>query len=647
VQSSGAIEVRANRTTTAGTAATVAVASAVLLLLGSAVVLTWVALAFSPDDPARLLAVAHKLFPWRPLSYIRDPRNIRKLLSGVTFAYPFAWAAALLAAILYRSLRDLVERIFDDLNGLSLSLREELSTIRLLLVSDKWTSATLAIILASGSALRLYYVSTDMNADELWQFFSSSYNGPLVTAAVGTPWHAYSNHLMYVGWKIFGLNHWGIRAHSITAGCLLIALTFIWATYFFNRYIALIAAGMVSGSLVLITYSVYARNYVHIPLLGMLTLLLVHRGLWYGRRGYVYIAALVTALGLYGLPSMAVFFLVAMAMLGVHFARTAGSQHRAPWRVYLAYPVITVTLVTLLYVPYFVVGGYREVMALMTEQHVSFRVSAFASQLVALCGQMLPEWGNTSVAAVLIIAGISVSVLQEWRGKTVLVTGLLATAFVAWAGQGFQVVRLYSYLVPFFGTAVAVLLVQGWRAAWRAWGRVPRGTPAFARTASLVILAIGLAYSGNPENAFGTRTEERLFGFRRDTRLIMQNAQGVEQMVTYLRDTDRLRPGVLVDSLNFTFRYPILFALLEKGYSENEHFNVWWGNFRHPQAIYMVYENIDRFGKKVEPPDHFQYDNGSWRRGAVLMVFERTKLVEFSPESEYVAQRPVPTSPGR
>lgn len=605
--------------------------SVFLLLLGSAIVFTWGSLRFTPENPAELLAVLRRLWPARRFSYLGSPGNIQKLLRGVADVCPFAWAGAFLTLVLFSRLSSLLVRMFDDLRGLPSLLRDDISRIRDVFSGERWTLGALAIIFAAGSVLRVKYVATDMNGDELLKFFDTSYHGPLVTATVygQEALHNYSNHLMYLGWKIFGLNHWGIRWHSITVGSLLIVLTFVCGSYFYNRYVGLTAAAMVSGSAVLIAYSVYGRSHIHIAFLGMFVLLLVHRGIWYGRRGYIYIAAVFTALGFYGLPNMVVFFAAALVILGDNLIRSIKSGNRAPWRVYLAYPGITGLFTGLLFAPFIVVSGYQEFMDTLTAHSIPFGtgysvlgILSAALKSMVLYRQLLPEWVWLTLLPGLIVGGALLSVLQAWRGRAMLIVLLLITTLVAWMGMGFYAARLYSYMIPFFGMAVGIIAIEGWRAGLRMCGQATRGVCVYASVVSFVILSVGLGYSGVQENVFGTRAEERVFGGRED-RLVVPNAQGVGEMVKYLKVNGLLRSGVAVDSDDYTFRYPILFALLENGYLESEHFNVRRRAFQDPVVVYMVY------AKDVEPPEYIEYPGSLLRQGRELMVFARSKLVEF------------------
>ena len=203
-----------------------------------------------------------------------------------------------------------------------------------------------------------------------------------------------------------------------------------------------------------------------------------------------------------------------------------------------------------------------------------------------------------------------------------MLIGVLSLALLsAWYGMGFGPIRLYTYLIPFMGIAVAVAALEAWNTPWRARGLPARGVTGYAGVVSLLILVVGLHYGADPENLFGTRIEERAFGNRQD-RLVVPNAQGVDAMIDYLHKNGLLREGVLVESPDFTFHYPVRFALLEHGYADDAHFNL-WGNFPNIKVLYEVYPNDAR------PPEYLEYGGVRLRRGRVLMSFARSKLVEF------------------
>jgi hypothetical protein len=608
-----------------GAAARASVFCVLVAVLAAAALATWIAWTFPPDDPARFLAALRTFFPSRQFSYLADPRNVQRLIGGIRSAAWLAWGAAAVGAVLFRPAAALLARIYADVAALPPQLRADVSKAWQLCAGERWTAIALVAIVAAGSVVRAWYIGADMNCDELMRFFDTSYHGPVVTTAVfgQDAWHTYSNQLMWLGWKLFGLNHWGIRAHSLTAGCLLIALTFVAAAYFYNRYVALIAASIVSASVVLIAYSVYARSYIHIPFLGLLTLMFVHRGLWAGRTAYIYIAGVLTALGFYALPTMSVFFAVSLTMLAAHVVM-AGAANRAPVRVYLGYPAVTAIVTAMLYLPFVVVGGFAHFINALRDQSVQPTLMELAHgvpQAFVLYSGLLPDWSPSWLVPTLVVAGAAVAAMRPWRGRAVLASVLIVTALAAWAGIGFTWTRLYSFLIPVLAMAVGVALVEGWSALWRARGQTPRGLGPYATAISLVIVAVGLVYSADIENTLGAKTDERIF-HREQYRLITPNARGVDAMVDYLHEKGLLRPGVLMDTDEFVYRYPIRFALIERGYADADHFSE-WHSFPDPAAIYQVYD------RRTEPPAVLSYGHESLQRVRVVFTSDRSKLVEF------------------
>jgi len=67
----------------------------------------------------------------------------------------------------------------------------------------------------------------------------------------------------------------------------------------------------------------------------------------------------------------------------------------------------------------------------------------------------------------------------------------------------------------------------------------------------------------------------------------------------------------------------LLLALLERGYAGDAHFNEWPRQFDRPERVYMIY------ARDATPLATLEYPGSRLERGATILTFPRSQLVEF------------------
>src|SRR5690606_38909536 len=116
--------------------------------------------------------------------------------------------------------------------------------------------------------------------------------------------HLFHTFLAHLSVRLFGNEPWVIRLPAFLAGVLVIPLTYLVGRAWFNPASALVAGGFISGTLLLVGYSVEARGYTLTAALYLVQVLLAtHLAYATNRLGWA-LFALVGAALLWIVPTM-------------------------------------------------------------------------------------------------------------------------------------------------------------------------------------------------------------------------------------------------------------------------------------------------------------------------------------------------------
>jgi Dolichyl-phosphate-mannose-protein mannosyltransferase len=223
----------------------------------------------------------------------------------------------------------------------------------------------LGLIVWSG-VLRFHFLFQPMRDDEAYTFMQYS-SHPFYAAL--SFYNAPNNHLFQtllvrLSYLIFGNHPWSLRLPVFLGGIALVPATYAAARGLCRSEAALLAAGLVASSSMLIEFSTNARGYILVCLAFQLIICLAAYGLRHANWAAWIAFAIVAAIGFYTIPIMlypfsgVVVWLLASAVLedtALGF-RTVGSG------VVVA-AALTVLLTLELYSPVFAVSGPAAVLA--------------------------------------------------------------------------------------------------------------------------------------------------------------------------------------------------------------------------------------------------------------------------------------------
>lgn len=215
-------------------------------------------------------------------------------------------------------------------------------------------------ILILGFSLRAMRLQESMAYDEAYTFLSfarrpwyeaiADYNCPNN--------HLLNTFLMLLSHRCFGDSEWALRLPVFLAGGLLPAAMYVWVRGWSNRQSAVVAAALTAVAPALITYSVDARGYTLVLLLGILADHMTGRlrrpaPLWRLR-----CCGLVLALSL-GLWAMPIMLYLVLGIVGWYLLEAIRAPQERLRRLWIVIGVGTGTAVLtgVLYAPAFLFRG--------------------------------------------------------------------------------------------------------------------------------------------------------------------------------------------------------------------------------------------------------------------------------------------------
>ncbi|NQT67089.1 MAG: DUF4214 domain-containing protein [Actinobacteria bacterium] len=139
---------------------------------------------------------------------------------------------------------------------------------------DKIDLIFLLLIIALSIIIRLFYINQPMRHDEAITFLSFV-KKPLIkslsdySSSNNHLFHTFLSHIFYV---IFGNREWVIRMPAFISGVLIIPASYFTTRVFYNKFAAILTAGLVAASSTMVEYSTNARGYTIIILFFLICL---------------------------------------------------------------------------------------------------------------------------------------------------------------------------------------------------------------------------------------------------------------------------------------------------------------------------------------------------------------------------------------
>ena len=248
----------------------------------------------------------------------------------------------------------------------------------------------LFIILLLGIVIRLIFLFQPMRYDEAFSFIHFA-SKPLSLGLSDYSFpnnHLFHTFLVHLAYSTLGNQPWIIRLPAVLAGIFLVPASYIATRIFYHKDAALLTAGLVASSSILIEYSTNARGYTLICLIFLVELTF---GAFLMQRvdlsPWVLFSA-ISATGFYTIPIMLYPFGIVIVWLFLTILFEKSERDRAVLLQRLGISIaITALLALLLYLPVFLSSGLT---AIIGNRFV--RPRAWAEFFSQFPGSLLSIW---------------------------------------------------------------------------------------------------------------------------------------------------------------------------------------------------------------------------------------------------------------
>ncbi len=261
---------------------------------------------------------------------------------------------------------------------------------------------TLILILAVSLFLRIIFINRPITYSEAFSFMNYSQK------SVGTGIAAYSIYnqplntiIIHIFYKLFGSSIWILRIPALISGFLLVLLTYIFGSVFYNKKTALVAASFTAIMPILLNFSVNLMGYSLFALIGLLVLLLAKDLKKNYRFGMVTALIIFSVMGLYITPVM--IYLILTIVIWLIFSWFFANKTRNKKIIFakaVGYFVSTIII-------YFFLVNYIGLNKILTE---NFRIPGSTNDISNILIQSLPEKLNFGGLFVLGLLGLIIFV---------------------------------------------------------------------------------------------------------------------------------------------------------------------------------------------------------------------------------------------
>jgi hypothetical protein len=330
---------------------------------------------------------------------------------------------------------------------------------------------------------RLFLLSQPVRFDEASSYldYASKPLYLLVSIYTEPENHVFNTLLTHFSTAIFGNHLWSLRLPGLTAGTLMVPLTYLACRQLYGRLPAVVASSLVATSSMLIEFSTNSRGYM---ILGCSFLLLIFCATLLQHKTdplLFLLLAVCTAIGFYTIPIM-------LFPAGAIFLWLALSVRKKPptyVKAFAKYSIISLILAGILtvvfYSPIFVVSGVKAVIANPTVAKLNF--ASFLSKNLRLLRETWQVWNRdlTVSGMLLLLAGFVLSLvlpLKNLDRHRRFIAAVFAWCLVALAVFRFApFARVWLFLLPVYFMSAAAGLVylgeyiyphwRGWKPTWR------------------------------------------------------------------------------------------------------------------------------------------------------------------------------------
>jgi len=258
----------------------------------------------------------------------------------------------------WKYLLDLLHASAHCLKGLTRQLRDALRT------EDKMHLYALFIILITAIVVRLFFLFQPIRYDEAFTFMNFA-SKPLYRGLSDYSYpnnHLFHTLLVHISHLMFGSKPWIFRLPVFCAGIFTVAASYIVMRILFEKYTALLTAGFVASSPVLILYSTNARGYMVLCFIFLVLCALATYLMQRGDKAAWFMFALLSALGFYTIPIMLYPYGIVVMWLCLSIIYQKKHVNRTLFiRELISTVICTIIFTFLLYVPVFIVSGFKSI----------------------------------------------------------------------------------------------------------------------------------------------------------------------------------------------------------------------------------------------------------------------------------------------
>ncbi len=313
---------------------------------------------------------------------------------------------------------------------------------------------TLALVTVVAALVRLEFLFQPMRYDEsvTYVHYASQPWYIALTTYTAPNNHVLHSLLVHVSTVIFGGEPWAVRLPALVAGILFVPASYVAARALYGKHAALVAAGLVAGSSVLVEYSTNARGYTVVALVFVVLLALATR-LRESRNPAEWLAlAVLAGIGFYAVPVMLYAFGAVVVWLALSLP--AGGRGDLLRRRLVPAVVAAIVLSALLYLPIVAASGLGSLVGNEFVEPLSW--SAFTDRLPDSLVSTGEGWLRDSplLLDVVLAAGFVVALVLHRRvSRFAWPPALAALAWIAPLVAVQRVVpfeRVWLFLLPLY-----------------------------------------------------------------------------------------------------------------------------------------------------------------------------------------------------
>jgi len=553
---------------------------------------------------------------------VRNPSLLTvDVFAGVILRARVAGIAMLVSAIIGMLFLSRLERCVADILEAYAEFAGDVKKFATGLWREDVTSrSVLLLLIVSAIAVRIAFLFQPMSCDESYTFtrYASKPIYFCMAHYSGANNHLFHTLFVHLSTRLLGSAPWAIRLPALLAGILLVPVAYATARAFWGRQSALLTAGLIASSSILIDFSVNARGYSMLFTIFLLMLLLARYLLMHSNLFGWAILAVLSALGLFTIPTMLYGYGTVMGwlLLSRRALRSTKSDGNW-WRGFLLSAAIAVIITGMLYLPAFVGSGANP----MAGQPDEIKPGTLIGLLAGLSSMFAAVWNQwnrdlpLALQAVLAVGFIASQVVAfrqiRNRGLPLVIPAVLWCMPLVFAVRMVPYPRVWLLFLPvYLGLASAGLLSIA-RAV------VKRPLP----HAAMLLGAVVLCGSGWLQ----AQVVLERAAYCREERWPLPDA---EEVTAYLRDN--LREGDRV------YGHRATLCILEYYFGENEmdtsHIYATPQNAR--RVIVLLRTDIETLDSTLSYLSKQQPDLSLQGDGRLLRTFPKAALYEFVASDE-------------